>query len=106
MSDQAIFILVMAALAFPVLAAWTNGRRRPRRRTDTEVILDAIDGVRQQVDNASQLTALEHENQAKATQKIGGRIQFLIAKDIAAELGAQRDAEAKKAAVRPKDDVQ
>lgn len=83
----ATFLLLLALFALLVL--------RRLRKPEVEILLDAIDGVRAQVDLSDRNTVLEHEEQIKKLDKANGRLQFLLAKDIAEELGAQRDREAK-----------
>jgi hypothetical protein len=58
-----------------------------RHRPDTDVILDAIDGARDEIDSNAKHTVLEHEALSKQMSKANGRLQFLLAKEIAEELG-------------------
>jgi hypothetical protein len=96
-----IAALVIACLALALVLFWrcldwalTAVQPPPVFADNTAVILDSIDGVRDQVDNAGMHTQLEHAAIIKEQEKTSGRLQFLVAKDIAAELGNQRAAEA------------
>lgn len=96
------FGVVMVILMLLGIAAWlVYHRYRPIEQVagrETDTILDAIDGVRDQVDSHSQHTALEHEGLNKKLDVIGGRTQWLVANDIAAALAEER----KRAAEAPK----
>ena len=95
------FGVVMVILMLLGIAAWlVYHRYRPAK--DTEVILDAVDGVRDQVDSHSQHTALEHEGLNKKLDVIGGRTQWLVANDIAAALSEERKRAAE--ATKPPED--
>lgn len=68
---------------------------RRLKKSEVEILMDAIDGARAQLDMQGRLTVLEHEELSKQLDKANGRLQFLLAKDIADELAAQSKREAK-----------
>lgn len=100
MSDRSQWTLYICIATFFVvigIAALVLWRGRRWWRSDTEVILDALDGTRDQIDNHAKHTVLEHESLSKQLGKANGRLQFLMAREIAEELGEIA------AAVAPKD---
>lgn len=113
MTDRSLWILYLALGTFLVVIAIAALLIVHRwRRPETAVILDAIDGARAQIDMDAKHNVTEHQAITKSLEKANGRLQFLIAKDIAEELSAAkaanaRDIAAELAAVRdalvPKD---
>lgn len=85
--------------------AVNRGPVLPEIPDNTEVVLDAIDGVRDQVDSHGMHTQTEHDGMNKKLDLIGGRVQFLVAEDISGLLSEQRIREAKvRKAAEPKPD--
>jgi hypothetical protein len=74
---------------------------RSQERDDAGVILDAIDGMRDQVDSHQMHTALEHKAILDGQKLIGGRAQWLVANEIAKGLS---DAKARAEQARKEDE--
>lgn len=94
--ERSQWILALCIATFLVvvgIAALLFMRRQ--RRPETAVILDAIDGARAQIDMDTRHNVVEHEAINKRLDKANGRLQFLIAKDIAEELAASKAADAR-----------
>lgn len=62
--------------------------RQVLKNLEVDTVLDAIDGVRDSIDHGDRNTRLEHEALHAGLAKANGRLQFLVAKDISAELSA------------------
>ena len=82
----AVTIINTASLA---ALLWLLLKRR-LRHSELEIIMDSLDQTRGHVDTQGEHTALEHGALSKALEKANGRLQFLIAKDIAEELAIVR----------------
>jgi hypothetical protein len=89
--EQVLIYIAWSTLVIVIFIAVVLARRM--RRPETEIILDAIDGTRNQVDDHAKHTALEHEALSKQMTKANGRLQFLIAKDIADALSIVKAAD-------------
>jgi hypothetical protein len=92
--------LVVACLMFGVLLLHMTVCRRMMRVApldNMDAILDAIDGVRDQVDSLGQHTQRENEAIVKSQETMSGRLQFMMAEKIAFELGAHREKQRKDA---------
>ncbi len=87
MTDRSQWTLFFGMATFFIVAATAILLLLRRQRSDTEVILDAIDGARNEIDSNAKHTVLEHESLSKEMRKANGRLQFLMAKEIAEELG-------------------
>jgi hypothetical protein len=72
--------IVNTALAAGLL--WLLFKRR-LRQSELEIILDALDETRGTVALHAEHTAGEHSQIFKILKKVGDRLQFLVAKDIA-----------------------
>lgn len=82
-----LLTLVLCIATFLLVAGIAVLLLSRRHRPDTDVILDAIDGTRDQIDSDAKHAVLEHETLSRQLGKANGRLQFLMAKEIAAELG-------------------
>ena len=78
----------LAVLMFYVVIVRRAIRVAPVENMDA--ILDAIDGVRDQVDSNSLHTQRENEAMVKSQDAMGGRLQFMMAEKIAFELSEYR----------------
>lgn len=96
MSLENILILAMLALVIVLVGAiflvdlWMLRvmRKKAAEKTETDTLLDAMDDLRGDVHASTQHTTGEHAAIFKHLHKIAGRLQFLVAKDVADELSA------------------
>lgn len=80
-------------------------KRAKKTNPDTDILLDAIDGLRDQVDQEAQHTVSEHKGMADTLKTVSGRMQWMVANDLADEETRLREIARVEAAKKEKADA-
>ncbi len=90
--------LILAAMLVLIgLVAWIVRilRSSPLPRPSLEQLRADINGVREHIAAIREDNQLDHETMERMLEKANGRLQFLMAKEIAMELEIEREAKSK-----------